>query len=277
MSNAFSSDEEHTYAGIGSLDSSSVDGSSLDQHHYHLPQSPDSPPTPLSSTHGNGGAPPVEAVYAQVNKNRNGRPPTADSVQMTPSNHERIQRLRQEFQQAKQEEEQHPYSLDQPWPTNGTEGGSGLHALTADPPPQQGDDGLIQSSRQYSSLPRQARKNLSTVSQDSWDVQHKDPRYSSNQGPRNGYLGGSNFNARVMLETQELLRQEQRRREQEANKSRSPQSQDTPPSANPAPGQQPVTPTTTPKGPYRQDVPPSPRQIAKLNRQSLEKGRPFYS
>ncbi|KAK7933138.1 hypothetical protein WMY93_004034 [Mugilogobius chulae] len=118
----------------------------------------------------------------------------------------------------------------------------------------------------------QPRMNPSTVSQDSWDIQHKDPRFSSSPGPRNGYLGGSNFNARVVLETQELLRQEQRRREQEATKPRS-QAQDTPPPNT----QQPVTPTTTPKGPYRQDVPPSPRQIAKLNMHSLDKGRPFYS
>ncbi|KAK7933137.1 hypothetical protein WMY93_004033 [Mugilogobius chulae] len=74
VSPTFSSDEEHTYAGIGSLDSGSVDGSSLDHshHHYHLPHSPDSPPTPL---HNQANGPPVEAVYAQVNKHRNGRPP----------------------------------------------------------------------------------------------------------------------------------------------------------------------------------------------------------
>ncbi|XP_072307285.1 partitioning defective 3 homolog [Eucyclogobius newberryi] len=284
VSPAFSSDEEHTYAGIGSLDSGSVGGGSLDHsHHYHLPQSPDSPPTPLHSQ-GNNGLP-VEAVYAQVNKHRNGRPPPAaaaaaaaaaeDSVQMAASNHERIQRLRQEFQQAKHEDE--PYSLDQPWPTNGTEAQSGLHPLTLDPPPphQQQDEGFMQSSRQYGSLPRQPHLNPGTASLDSWDVQHKDPRFSMSPGPRNGYLGGSNFNARVLLETQELLRQEQRRREQEANKPRPPQAQDTPPNNNNI--QQPVTPTPTPKGPYRQDVPPSPRQIAKLNLHSLEKGRPFYS
>ncbi|XP_033842159.2 partitioning defective 3 homolog [Periophthalmus magnuspinnatus] len=271
VSPALSSDEEHTYAGIGSLDSS-VDGSSLDHshHHYHLPHSPDSPSTTL---HNQDNGPPVEAVYAKVNKHRNGRPPAADSVQMTPSNHERIQRLRQEFQQAKQEEEQ-PYSLDQPWPANGTEAQSGLHPLTMDPPPpppHPPDEDFTQSSRQYGSLPRPTRLNPSPASQDPWDLQHKDPRYSASPAPRNGYLGGSNFNARVLLETQELLRQEQRRREQEANKPR-PQSQDTPPN-----NQQPVTPTTTPKGPYRQDVPPSPSQIAKLNLHSLDKGRPFYS
>lgn len=68
VSCAFSSDEEHTYAGIGSLDSS-VDSSSIDpySHHYHLPQSPH---LPLSLPDS---GPPVEALYAQVNKPRNGR------------------------------------------------------------------------------------------------------------------------------------------------------------------------------------------------------------
>lgn len=72
----FSSDEDHTYAGIGSLDSS-VDGSSIDpdSHPYHLPQSPQSPHIPLSPPDG---AAPVEAVYAQINKPRNGRPVVPD-------------------------------------------------------------------------------------------------------------------------------------------------------------------------------------------------------
>lgn len=274
----FSSDEEHTYAGIGSLDSS-VDGSSLDNshHQYHLPQSPQSPHFPLKPQ-DNG--PPVEALYAQVNKPRNGRPAAADSSQMT--NHDRIQRLRQEFQQAKQEDDvedhRHTYSFDQSWTTNGTEAQSGRHSVTVDAQmqkQQQDDrDGFPQTSRQYSSLPRQPRKTPSTVSQDSLDIQTKDsPRYSSSQGPRNGYLGGSSFNARVLLETQELLRQEQRRREQEANKSRAP-TQETPNNQMSAP----VSTPAAPKGPYRQDVPPSPSQIAKLSRlHGSEKGRPFYS
>uniref|UniRef100_A0A673C4U1 PDZ domain-containing protein n=1 Tax=Sphaeramia orbicularis TaxID=375764 RepID=A0A673C4U1_9TELE len=234
VSRTFSSDEEHTYAGIGSLDSS-------------------------------------------VNKPRNGRPAAADS-QMTPSNHDRIQRLRHEFQQAKQEEDledhRHTYSFDQTWTSNGTEAQSGRHSVTVETQVQKQEqedrDGVQQASRQYSSLPRQPRKNPSTVSQDSWDKVYtptegfqtaKDnPRNSSSQGSRNGYLGTSSFNARVLLETQELLRQEQRRREQEANKARPP------PAQNPS------------KGPYRQDVPPSPSQLAKLSRlQGSEKGRPFYS
>lgn len=76
VGHTFSSDEEHTYAGIGSLNSS-VDSSSMDpySHHYHLPQSPQSSHPPQS--HQNNG-PPLEALYAQVNKPRNGRPAAPD-------------------------------------------------------------------------------------------------------------------------------------------------------------------------------------------------------
>ncbi len=135
------------------------------------------------------------------------------------------------------------------------------------------------------SLPhRQPRKNPSTVSQDSWDKVYppgevfqsskENPRYSSYQGSRttNGYLGtaATGLNARVLLETQELLRQEQRRKEQEA-KTKLPTMEETPTSShNPVPA--------PPKGPYRQDVPPSPTQLAQLSRlQTPEKGRSFYS
>lgn len=71
VSHTFISDEDHTYAGIGSLDSS-LDSSSIDpdSHPYHLPQSPQSSRIPLGPTDS---GPPVEAVYAQVNKSRNGR------------------------------------------------------------------------------------------------------------------------------------------------------------------------------------------------------------
>uniref|UniRef100_A0A8C4DXY3 Par-3 family cell polarity regulator n=1 Tax=Dicentrarchus labrax TaxID=13489 RepID=A0A8C4DXY3_DICLA len=242
VSRTFSSDEEHTYAGIESLDSS------------------------VDST-----------LYAQVNKPRNGRPAAPDS-EMAPSNHDRIQRLRHEFQQAKQEEDpedlRHTYSFNQSWVSNGTETPSGRHSVTVESQvqkqQQEDRDDFQQAQRQYSSLPRQPRKNPSTVSQDSWDKAYmpaegfqtskENPRYSGGQGSRNGYLGTSSFNARVLLETQELLRQEQRRREQEASKARPP----------PAPPQS--------KGPYRQDVPPSPSQLAKLSRlQGSEKGRLFYS
>ncbi|MEQ2191289.1 hypothetical protein XENOCAPTIV_025738, partial [Xenoophorus captivus] len=76
ISHTFSSDEEHPYAGIGSL-GSSIDSSSVDaySHHYHLPQSPQSPHSPLD-LQSNG--PPLEELYAQVNKHRNGRPAPPD-------------------------------------------------------------------------------------------------------------------------------------------------------------------------------------------------------
>lgn len=141
---------------------------------------------------------------------------------------------------------------------------------------------------------RQPHKNPSTASQDSWDkvylpaegfqASKENPRYSGSQGSRNGYLGTSSFNARVLLETQELLRQEQRRREQEASKARPPP----PAQETPSGGgiydhsrdhtQAPVQAPPQSKGPYRQDVPPSPSQLAKLSRhQGSEKGRLFYS
>ncbi|XP_034561680.1 partitioning defective 3 homolog isoform X2 [Notolabrus celidotus] len=302
VSRTFSSDEEHTYAGIGSLDSS-VDSNSIDPYSnpYHLPQSPTSPHLPVN-LQANG--PPLEALYAQVNKPRNGRPAAPDSSQMAPSNHDRIQRLRHEFQQARQEEDledhRHTYSLDQPWVSNGMETQSGRHSVTVDTQAQKQQeedrDGFQQAQRQYSSLPRQPRKNPSTASQDSWDKVYtpaegfqpskENPRYSSGQGSRNGYLGTSSFNARVLLETQELLRQEQRRREQEANKSRPLPAQENPAGSTyehnvvhtQAPVSAPVQAPPQTKGPYRQDVPPSPSQLAKLSRhQGSEKGRLFYS
>lgn len=49
-----------------------------------------------------------------------GLPPSASSCrEMAPSNHDRIQKLRHEFQQARQEEDQeeqrHAYAFNQPW------------------------------------------------------------------------------------------------------------------------------------------------------------------
>lgn len=116
-------------------------------------------------------------------------------------------------------------------------------------------------------------------------------RYSSGPGSRNCYVGASSVNTRVLLETQELLRQEQRRREQEAAKARPPPAAAPLPTAQEVPSggggtynhnrdssQPPSQGAPRPKGPYRQDVPPSPTQIAKLSRlQGSEKGRPFYS
>uniref|UniRef100_A0A4W4EGQ6 PDZ domain-containing protein n=1 Tax=Electrophorus electricus TaxID=8005 RepID=A0A4W4EGQ6_ELEEL len=277
INRTFSSDEEHTYAGIGSLDSSMDSSQSLNQ-----------PGSPTDQ--------PLETLYAQVSKPHNGRPPSEDSNRLAPSNHDRIQRLRQEFQQAKQDDEpderRRTYSFQQPWvrkrPSTVQ---TGRHSVSVEVQMQrqrQDDrDSFTQAQRQYNSLPRQPRKNPSTVSQDSWDkvyppgevfLSAKDnPRYSSYQGRpgANGYLSAapSGLNPRVLLETQELLRQEQRRKEQEAQAKLGPAPASASAPDSPAP---PLTPTSTPS--YRQDVPPSPSQLARLNRlQSPEKGRPFYS
>ncbi|KAM9712686.1 partitioning defective 3 homolog isoform 2-T2 [Menidia menidia] len=319
----FSSDEDHTYAGIGSLDSS-VDSSCMDadNHHYHLPQSPQNHHVSLN-LEGNG--PPLEALYAQVNKPRNGRPAVTDSSQMVPSNHDRIQRLRNEFQQAKHEvdpeDHQQIYGVDQSWGgsqntqrqpilpgehvnsmqqvTSGTETQSGRHSATVETQfqmhQQEDSNGFQQTQRLYNSLPRQPRKSNSTLSKDSRDRVYAQTEglqsskdnfhYSASQGSRNGYLGTPNFNARVLLETQELLRQEQRRKEQEVNRASHSPLQEISGSTNDhirdhseGPGTATVKNTPQSKGPYRQDVPPSPSQLAKFSRhQSSERGRLFYS
>uniref|UniRef100_A0A8I5ZNZ7 Partitioning defective 3 homolog n=1 Tax=Rattus norvegicus TaxID=10116 RepID=A0A8I5ZNZ7_RAT len=215
----------------------------------------------------------MDTLYAQVKKPRSSKP--GDSNRSTPSNHDRIQRLRQEFQQAKQDEDvedrRRTYSFEQSWSSSRPASQSGRHSVSVEVQVQrqrqEERESFQQAQRQYSSLPRQSRKNASSVSQDSWEQNYapgegfqsakENPRYSSYQGSRNGYLGGHGFNARVMLETQELLRQEQRRKEQQLKKQ------------PPADGV---------RGPFRQDVPPSPSQVARLNRlQTPEKGRPFYS
>ncbi|KAM6900623.1 partitioning defective 3 homolog [Xenentodon cancila] len=304
VSRTFSSDEDHTYAGIGSL-GSSLDGSSIDaySHPYHLPQSPQSPQSLHSPLNLESNGPPLEALYAQVNKPRNGRLSAPDSSQMAPSNHDRIQRLRHEFQQAKQEDDledhQHTYSFGPSWMSNGTETQSGRRSATfetqAQKQQQEDGDCCQPTQRQYNSLPRQPRKNQSTVTQDSWDTAYtpaegfqtkENPIYSGGQGSRNGYRGTSSFNARVLLETQELLRQEQRRREQEANKARPSPAQEASSTSSydhnrehsKALSLAPVQAPPKSKGPYRQDVPPSPSQLAKLSRhQGSEKGRLFFS
>ncbi|KAA0704908.1 Partitioning defective 3 -like protein [Triplophysa tibetana] len=214
------------------------------------------------------------------------------SNRLAPSNHDRILQLRQEFKQAKHEEDpndrRRSYSFQQQSYVSvasaGSYGPSGRHSVSVETQVQREREDSTQAQRQYNSLPRQPRKNPSTVSQDSWDKVYppgegfqtakENPRYSSYQGSRNtnGYLGAvsTGMNARVLLETQELLRQEQRRKEQEA-KTKLPTMQETP-------SQLQTSAPTTPKGPYRQDVPPSPTQLARLNRvQTPEKGRPFYS
>ncbi|XP_040104313.1 partitioning defective 3 homolog isoform X1 [Oryx dammah] len=235
----------------------------------------------------------MDALYAQVKKPRNSKPLPADSNRSTPSNHDRIQRLRQEFQQAKQDEDvedrRRTYSFEQPWPNSRPSAQSGRHSVSVEVQlqrqRQEERESFQQAQRQYSSLPRQSRKNASSVSQDSWEQNYppgegfqsakENPRYSSYQGSRNGYLGGHGFNARVMLETQELLRQEQRRKEQQMKKQ--------PPAPEGLNNYDSYKKVQDPshisaKGPFRQDVPPSPSQVARLNRlQTPEKGRPFYS
>ncbi|XP_023608002.1 partitioning defective 3 homolog isoform X12 [Myotis lucifugus] len=263
----------------------------------------------------------MDALYAQVKKSRNSKPSPVDrrmplhgggyspfkdnSAQnmciktisskvnrSTTSNHDRIQRLRQEFQQAKQDEDvedrRRTYSFEQPWPSSRPPAQSGRHSVSVEVQMQrqrqEERESFQQAQRQYSSLPRQSRKNASSVSQDSWEQNYspgegfqsakESLRYSSYQGSRNGYLGGHGFNARVMLETQELLRQEQRRKEQQMKKQPAPEGLNSYDSYKKV--QDPSY--TPPKGPFRQDVPPSPSQVARLSRlQTPEKGRPFYS
>ncbi|KAM4026677.1 LOW QUALITY PROTEIN: partitioning defective 3 homolog [Anomaloglossus baeobatrachus] len=233
----------------------------------------------------------MEALYAQVKKPRSSKPPPVDSNRSTPSNHDRIQRLRQEFQQARHEddvdERRRTYSFEQPWPNNTTYNQSGRHSVSVEVQMQrqrqEERESFQQAQRQYSSLPRQSRKNPSSVSQDSWEQMYapgegfqtakENPRYSSYQGSRNGYMGGHGFNARVMLEAQELLRQEQRRKEQQLKKKVPTDGSNNYDSykkvSDPNYAQA--------KGPFRQDVPPSPSQVARLNRLPQEQGRPFYS
>ncbi|TKS79382.1 Partitioning defective 3 -like protein [Collichthys lucidus] len=148
---------------------------------------------------------------------------------LAPSNHDRIQRLRQEFQQSQTvpedpDDRRRTYSFEQPWSntSSSSNGPGGYHQ-----PGRHSVSVEVQMQRQrQEERDSQPRKNPSSISQDSWDKAYppgegfqtaKDnPRYSSYQGSRNGYPGGGGVNARVLLEAQELLRQEQRRREQEA-------------------------------------------------------------
>uniref|UniRef100_A0A8D0A7G2 Par-3 family cell polarity regulator alpha, b n=1 Tax=Sander lucioperca TaxID=283035 RepID=A0A8D0A7G2_SANLU len=231
------SEEEHPYAGINPLNSSVDSG-------HSRPHSP-------------------RDDYPHIHPHHHNR--------LAPSNHDRIQRLRQEFQQAQTvpddpDDRRRTYSFEQPW-VSGAYSQPGRHSVSVEVQMQrqrqEERDSFAQAQRQYSSLPRQPRKNPSSISQDPWDkasppgegfqTAKDNPRYSSYQGSRNGYPGGGGVNARVLLEAQELLRQEQRRREAHLK--------------DPA----------SPKGPYRHDVPPSPSQLARLNRIGSEKGRLFYS
>uniref|UniRef100_A0A8C2B2X2 Par-3 family cell polarity regulator alpha, b n=1 Tax=Cyprinus carpio TaxID=7962 RepID=A0A8C2B2X2_CYPCA len=222
--------------------------------------------------------------------------------ELTPSNHDRIQRLRQEFQQVRQEEAEpddrhRAYSLEQHWSNCSSQTSSGRHSVSVEVQLQRQEarDAFTHAQRQYSSLPRHPRKTPTPASEREWErmcqagdgfqAAKDSGRYSSYQGSRSvprtvprsgcrnglsvppgagGSSSGGGYNARVLLEAQELLRQEQRRREQEM-KGRGPsmrldyESQDS-------------------KGPHRQDVPPSPSQVVRLSRiNTPEKTRPFLS
>ncbi|KAM9790904.1 par-3 family cell polarity regulator alpha, b isoform 1-T1 [Syngnathus typhle] len=225
----------------------------------------------------------LDSLYTHVSK------ASTDSNRVAPSNHDRIQRLRQEFQQAQNlpddnnadDDRRRALSFEQPW-SDGPGPGQlpGRHSVSVEVQMQRQrqEDAFAQAQRQYSSLPRQPRKTASSISQDPWEKSYptgevfqaiKDnPRYSSYQGARNGFPSVANVNARVLLEAQELLRQEQRRRDLEAKDRASPRDPRASPRASPA---------ASPKGPYRHDVPPSPSQLARLNRMGSEKGRLFYS
>uniref|UniRef100_A0A4W3KER4 Partitioning defective 3 homolog n=1 Tax=Callorhinchus milii TaxID=7868 RepID=A0A4W3KER4_CALMI len=270
LNRTYGSDDDPTYAGMSWYESSR-DGSS----NMALNSRPQSAREETQ---------PVEAVYAQVNKPKNGKVVTAESNRLAPSNHDRIQKLRHEFQQAKQEEledRRRTYSFEQPWPNSSPYTQSGRHSVSVEVQlqrqRQEERESFLQAQRQYSSLPRQSKRNSSSLSQDVWDKGYapgdgfqsaKDnPRYSSYQGSRNGYLGYG-VNARVLMETQELLRQEEQRQKEQPTDDRN--SYD---SYNPAPDPS----FNPPKGPYRQDVPPSPSQVARLSRlQMQDKGRPFF-
>ncbi|XP_016096814.1 partitioning defective 3 homolog [Sinocyclocheilus grahami] len=264
--------EEPPYAGIGSLEHGGY-------HRIHTP--PDSPYTHKQNAH-------------------NGHPSTSD--RLTPSNHDRIQRLRQEFQQVRQEDAEpddrhRAYSLEQPWSNCSSQTSSGRHSVSVEVQLQRQEarEAFTHAQRQYSSLPRHPRKTPTPASEREWErmcpardgfqAAKDSGRYSSYQGPRSvprtvprpgcrnglsappgagGSSVGGGYNARVLLEAQELLRQEQRRREQEM-KGRGPsmrldyESHDS-------------------KGPQRQDVPPSPSQVVRLSRiHTPEKMRPFLS
>ncbi|XP_062900431.1 partitioning defective 3 homolog isoform X2 [Mobula hypostoma] len=273
LSRTYGSEDDPTYAGMSWYESSADIG-----RHLVLNTRPQSAREETQ---------PMEAVYAQVNKPRNGKIPTSESNRLAPSNHDRIQKLRNEFQQAKQEEledRRRTYSFEQPWPSSGPYAQSGRHSVSVEVQlqrqRQEERESFQQAQRQYSSLPRQSKKNSSSMTPEAWDKSYtpgegfqsaKDnPRYSSYQGSRNGYLGHG-VNARVLMETQELLRQEEQRQKDQLIANKPVEGRNNYDSYKPDPAY------SLPKGPYRQDVPPSPSQVARLSRlQMQDKGRPFY-
>lgn len=105
-----SSEEDHQYAGINQLNSSMDSG-------HSRPHSPRDEHPHIHPQHQHQHS---DTLYTQVSKARNERPPSADSNRLTPSNHDRIQKLRQEFQQAQNvpddpDDRRRTYSFEQPW------------------------------------------------------------------------------------------------------------------------------------------------------------------
>lgn len=105
-----SSEEEHPYAGINALNSS------VDSGHSR----PHSPRDDYPHIHAHHQHQHSDSLYTQVSKARADRPPSADSSRLAPSNHDRIQRLRQEFQQAQgvpddPDDRRRTYSFEQQW------------------------------------------------------------------------------------------------------------------------------------------------------------------
>uniref|UniRef100_A0A3B3SI61 Par-3 family cell polarity regulator n=1 Tax=Paramormyrops kingsleyae TaxID=1676925 RepID=A0A3B3SI61_9TELE len=143
------SEEEHLYAGIGSI--ASFDSSLDSGHSLSLYNQPRGPGDDKQA---------AESLYAQVNKSRNGLPPSGDS-RPAPSNHDRIQRLRHEFQQSQQDEDsdlrRRTYSFEQPWPAADPFAPTGRHSVSLEVQMQRqrqdDEESFQQAQRQYSSLP----------------------------------------------------------------------------------------------------------------------------
>lgn len=121
-------------------------------------------------------------------------------------------------------------------------------------------------------LPRQSRKNASSVSQDSWEqnyppgkasrVPRRTPGTELPRFPSERLSGRARLQRQVMLETQELLRQEQRRKEQQMKKQTpSPRGSTTMIHIRKS-----RTPVTSPPRALPAGRAPSPSQVARLNR-----------
>ncbi|XP_043990434.1 par-3 family cell polarity regulator alpha, b isoform X8 [Gambusia affinis] len=101
-----SSEEDHTYSGVNPLN--------MDSSHSRA-HSPRDEYSHVHHQHQHS-----DSLYSPVSRARNDRPPSTDSNRLTPSNHDRIQRLRQEFQQAQNvpddpDDRRRTYSFEQSW------------------------------------------------------------------------------------------------------------------------------------------------------------------